>query len=282
MVTKTPKPMDKMLRTILLLSAALTSPFTAFAGDDMPPVSEIVQADLIAGWPTENGGHMAALRVTLAPGWKTYWRIGGETGIPPRFDWQASENLASVEMTWPRPEILEADGTIIIGYKNQLILPIELTPNAAGEMIDVAGTLQLGVCREVCMPVEFPLSGQFGQGVGKDRLLIELALADRAETAAEANLNAPHCSLLAIEDGYEFTMTLTSEQHAAREMVLFELPDKDIWIAPSQVKRNGDNLIATTAFISYAEGVLDVDLNTLRITVLTDDKAIDIQGCATG
>src|SRR5215470_10644281 len=37
------------------------------------------------------------LEIKLAPGWKTYWRSPGEGGMPPRFDWSGSANLARIE-----------------------------------------------------------------------------------------------------------------------------------------------------------------------------------------
>ena len=53
---------------------------------------------------------MAAVEIRLAPGWHTYWRVPGEAGIPPRFDWSGSQNLAAVAYEWPRPEIIVSYG----------------------------------------------------------------------------------------------------------------------------------------------------------------------------
>ena len=41
----------------------------------------VAQLDVLPGWETRNGTHMAGLRITLAPGWKTYWRAAGDAGI---------------------------------------------------------------------------------------------------------------------------------------------------------------------------------------------------------
>jgi DsbC/DsbD-like thiol-disulfide interchange protein len=76
----------------------------------------------------ENGGHMAAVELQLAPGWKTYWRSPGDAGIPPSFDWSGSENVKSVRLHWPAPEVFEANGMQTIGYHERLVLPVEITP----------------------------------------------------------------------------------------------------------------------------------------------------------
>ena len=37
----------------------------------------------------------AGVEIKLKAGWKTYWRYPGDAGVPPRFDWSGSENLAA-------------------------------------------------------------------------------------------------------------------------------------------------------------------------------------------
>ena len=94
----------------------------------------VVQAEVLPGWRTENGDHMAALRITLNPGWKTYWRAPGDAGIPPLLDWSGSGNLESAEVTWPTPEVFSQNGMRSIGYTEELVLPVR---NGAGALIAV-------------------------------------------------------------------------------------------------------------------------------------------------
>ena len=39
--------------------------------------------------------YLAGVEITLADGWKTYWRMPGDAGVPPNFDWAGSTNVAS-------------------------------------------------------------------------------------------------------------------------------------------------------------------------------------------
>src|SRR4051794_15421744 len=39
----------------------------------------------------------------LQPGWKTYWRTPGDSGVPPRFDFSKSENIEAGTILWPGP-----------------------------------------------------------------------------------------------------------------------------------------------------------------------------------
>ena len=106
----------------------------------------LVRAELLPGWTTDSGAQMAALRLTLAPGWKTYWRAPGEAGIPPQFDWRASGNLAGVAYHWPRPQVFQINGLRTLAYRNELVLPIEFLPVDRGTAVKVSGTIDLGVC----------------------------------------------------------------------------------------------------------------------------------------
>src|SRR6202140_4870955 len=60
----------------------------------------------------------------LQPGWKTYWRTPGDSGVPPRFDFSKSDNVEAVTVLWPGPMKLEdgAGGTSV-GYPTQAVLP---------------------------------------------------------------------------------------------------------------------------------------------------------------
>ena len=39
----------------------------------------------------------------LAEGWKTYWRMPGDAGVPPLFDWAGSTNVATIKVLYPGP-----------------------------------------------------------------------------------------------------------------------------------------------------------------------------------
>jgi len=50
---------------------------------------------LIAGSNKASAANLrAGIEIKLQSGWKTYWRYPGDSGVPPRFDFSGSENLA--------------------------------------------------------------------------------------------------------------------------------------------------------------------------------------------
>jgi len=79
----------------------------AVAGSSPSYVSDRITARLITaenGVAPEAKTISAAIEVTLAEGWKTYWRAPGAVGYPMELDWSGSVNLDDHELLWPAPK----------------------------------------------------------------------------------------------------------------------------------------------------------------------------------
>ena len=77
--------------------------------------------------------HRAGIEIRLAPGWKTYWRYPGDSGIPPRFDFSHSTNVKSVTVRYPAPQRLTDESGTSIGYKHGVVFPLEIVPQDAAQ-----------------------------------------------------------------------------------------------------------------------------------------------------
>lgn len=105
------------------------------------------------------------LEIRLKPGWKTYWRISGESGMPPRFDWSASVNLAGAAVTWPGPTRFTIAGMQSYGYGDHVILPVRVALAEPGKPLSLRLHLRYANCREVCVPEEAKLSLDLPAGI---------------------------------------------------------------------------------------------------------------------
>jgi DsbC/DsbD-like thiol-disulfide interchange protein len=115
---------------------------------------------LIAG-PAAGGGartYLAGVEVALAEGWKTYWRMPGDAGVPPSFNWADSANTAAIKVLYPAPVRLIEPAAETIGYKGSVVFPVEVKPLDAGKPVELSLALELGICREICIPGEARLS----------------------------------------------------------------------------------------------------------------------------
>lgn len=96
----------------------------------------------------------AGIEIQLDEGWKTYWRNPGSSGVPPRVDWQGSENLAEATVLFPAPQrFLDKEGDTV-GYKKSVVLPVVVRPLDPAKPVVLKLSLEYGVCREVCIPVQ--------------------------------------------------------------------------------------------------------------------------------
>ena len=43
---------------------------------------------------------LGGVAIQLQPGWKTYWRTPGDSGVPPRFDFSKFDNVQAVIVLW--------------------------------------------------------------------------------------------------------------------------------------------------------------------------------------
>ncbi|MGB9364710.1 MAG: protein-disulfide reductase DsbD domain-containing protein [Xanthobacteraceae bacterium] len=110
---------------------------------------------LIAGGRNEGSATLrAGIELRLAPGWKTYWRYPGDSGIPPRFDFAKSRNVKSVTVRWPAPQRLADEGGTSIGYKHALIFPLDVVPEDRGKPVTLSLAIDYGVCEKICVPVD--------------------------------------------------------------------------------------------------------------------------------
>ena len=92
------------------------------------------------------------LEVELEPGWKTYWRSPGDAGIPPHLVWEGSGNVGEIDFQYPAPVRFDYYGLDTFGYEDRVIYPIEITPAAVGEAVDLQAQVNLLICDDVCIP----------------------------------------------------------------------------------------------------------------------------------
>ena len=111
---------------------------------------------LIAGGASGVGdtARRAGVEIKLAPGWKTYWRYPGDSGVPPRFDFAGSQNVKSADIAWPAPYRFSDDSGTSIGYKTGVVFPLLVVPQDPARPVLLRLTLDYAVCEKLCVPAE--------------------------------------------------------------------------------------------------------------------------------
>lgn len=241
-------------------------------------IGDIVETEFLPGWRTPQGTHMGAVRVQLAPGWKTYWRSPGDAGVPPVFDWSGSRNVARIEVHWPRPDVFDFSGMRTIGYQRDVVLPVEIWPIDAAAPVDVQGQLDFGVCKEVCVPTSASLGAKMA-GAGLSDPMIAAALNSRPEPARKAGLRGHDCAVDAAASGLSLHARIDMPKLGPDEVVVVETADPRIWVSEAAVTRTGNTLTAQVDLVSPTRQPFGLDRSGLRLTVLAGGRAVEISGC---
>lgn len=239
--------------------------------EPLPP--GLIGAELRPGWVTDTGTRIAALELTLAPGWKTYWRVPGDAGVPPHLDFAASHNLADLRVVWPAPAVFEVNGLRSVGYHDALLLPLVLAPRDPSQPVTLAAELEIGICHEICVPVHLRLQADLS-GPGAPDPEIAAALA----TAPKPRPGLARCTVAPIRDGMRVSAAIELPA-APGEVALFELRSAPIWVSEPQMRREGGVLWAEAEFVPESGQPFALDQNDLRLTVVSAAGAIEIDGC---
>src|ERR1700687_6083227 len=98
---------------------------------------------------------LGAIAFRLQPGWKTYWRTPGDSGVPPRFDFSKSDNIEAVTVLWPAPlKFDDGAGGHSLGYRDQVVLPLRLVAKNADKPVTLRADINYAVCEKLCIPVD--------------------------------------------------------------------------------------------------------------------------------
>lgn len=256
---------------------------TAFVAVSMPaagePVSPWVEDSasrirlVDAGVGPRESERLAGVEITLAEGWKTYWRQPGATGVPPRFDFSGSTNLASAEIAYPPPERSADSEGVTYVYHGGVDLPVILRPKDASAPIVLKLVADYGVCEKICVPLHatseltlVPSSGAEGPSADETRAAL-------ARTPKQAALGASGPlgvrSVSRVSDG---ALEIVAAAPAGPAPVLFaEAGDGSYVAAPDLAQRREDGAVVFRMTLDEPE----LPASGLRFTLASSNAAIE-------
>ena len=146
------------IRTTLLFAAGLLAfsfIFEARAQDASPWQKDAHSAVRLLAGSRSGAVLLGGIAFQLQPGWKTYWRTPGDSGVPPRFDFSKSDNVEAVTVLWPAPlKFDDGAGGISLGYHDQIVLPLRIVAKNVDKPVTLRAEINYAVCEKLCIPVE--------------------------------------------------------------------------------------------------------------------------------
>lgn len=197
-----------------------------------------VRAELVAHAPQGVApGEPLQLGLWIAhqPGWHTYWKNPGDSGLPTELTWQLPAGLDAGEIAWPVPEKIRIDTLANYGYEGTVLLPVPLQvapqfqpPLLATGLGDGAngGTVSVRLhatwlaCKLECIPEEGDFTLQLPV---RGSTALHAAAFDAARAAQPQALAAD--SGTARVDGERLQLRVTGLPAAARGQTLQLFPE---------------------------------------------------------
>ena len=110
------------------------------------------------------------LHVKLAQGWKTYWRVPGEAGIPPTIKLEGPD-VEGLDIAYPLPQRLVDDSGEAIGYHDEVVFILRPKWKADAKLgpLNAKVSAFFGVCQNICRPAKF--AGELSTAVVDDAIM---------------------------------------------------------------------------------------------------------------
>ena len=186
----------KLIQYWLLTGFFLTSA-PAFAADASQWAIDIRSAARLIAAPASKdaSGLRAGVELRMDPGWHTYWRYPGDSGVPPRFDFYSSENLREAKVLYPAPHAFTDESGTSIGYLEHVVFPVQVTARDPKKPVRLKVQVNYAVCQKLCVPVEASLDLILGGTSGFDeRLKASEAKVPKSVTPQQAGLTVRRAS----------------------------------------------------------------------------------------
>ena len=262
-----------MILLVLLFNIVVNSVFS------QSPIIGLKSVDIIRGWRQNDDIHIAAINIKLEEGWKTYWRVPGIGGIAPILNWEKSKNIKNISLIWPKPNIYNEYGLQTIGYKDELLLPIQIQPIDKKQPIHLSITIDFGICSDVCVPIQTTVEERLPErtSIGKKYIL------DTLEKAILSGNKSPFkivkCNIVPIKDGFEVNAFFEGLASFDKDTLgVVEYPVKQNGWINQKASLISSNQLSVHAIV-YNKSIHFIDRSDLTLTIFTKNKAFEFDGC---
>lgn len=142
----------RLAKAGLLITLFLAGPAKAATSEWLDSPGGAVR--LVASQPRQDGSIPAILEVRLAPGWKTYWRDPGASGIPPQVTLDPTAGVKLEAIRFPAPKSFGEGPERYAGYDAPVAFPLLLKRMNDQADVTIRASVFLGVCEDICIPVQ--------------------------------------------------------------------------------------------------------------------------------
>jgi suppressor for copper-sensitivity B len=255
---------------------------TAHAATSDWTKEEEIKARLISGNYVESSDKLLlGMHFKLKDNWKTYWRSGGDGGLPLSIDWEGSENIASADIIWPAPERFVAYGAVeTFAYKHEVVLPIIVEVNDPTKPLKLKAKTNYASCDELCIFLDktFELTLEPNTTDAPSEALIDRFIAQVPQANGEQGFTIESVAISTIEDDHQSgdLEVIASNTHGFKEPDLFiEGAGYLRFPKPSVTLENNAHRAIITVPFEISQNDKSILSQPLLLTLVDDKKAIE-------
>jgi len=219
---------------------------------------------------------LGGIAFQLQPGWKTYWRTPGDSGVPPRFDFSKSDNVEAVTVLWPAPtKFDDGAGGYSLGYHDQVVLPLRIVAKNADKPVTLRADINYAVCEKLCIPVEANVQLAFNSVASTEDSALFAALDTVPKPANVGDPNPLTIRDVKREGKSEVLVDVVSPD--ARPVYLFvEGPTPDWGLPVPKLLEHGPPGVKRFAFaLDGAPPGVNPEGAALKFTLVSGDRAYE-------
>jgi len=119
--------------------------------------------------PAKSGSTVwVAIQQMIAPGWHTYWRNPGDSGLATSISWLLPQGVTAGTPQWPTPRQFTTGSIINYGYANEatLLVPLTVARNVTVSATSAQARVFLLECAQMCIPEQATLDLDLSKASG--------------------------------------------------------------------------------------------------------------------
>jgi DsbC/DsbD-like thiol-disulfide interchange protein len=210
------------------------------------------------------------LQVDLQHGWKTYWRDPGDAGVPLQADVARSVNAALIRIDYPAPHRFDDGTSVWAGYKEPVAFGLDFERADASRPASIIGHFFLGVCKNICVPVQFEFNVDVKDSAAPTmhHELVAMTLKDLPKAAT------PEFGVAAIAAGAKtLRIDAALPEDSAQAELFLAAPEGFQFAAPVLKSKQGSKAQFEAKVLLMPEKS-GADLNIVAYTLVTDKSAV--------
>ena len=240
---------------------------------------ENIEISFLKAWDSKEAT-LYALFIKMKKNWKTYWKYPGDSGFSPEFKIIESNNLKKIEISWPTPKVFFENGSVINGYKKELILPLFFYKEKSSKKIDFKLNFLMGFCDDICIPIKFIINSKNALKTNElKNKLVSNSLEKMPQDLSNSE-NLIECEVKKINKKMKliskFDSNFFSNNHSIDQLIL-EYLDGQIWF--SEISKTNERFEFLSIINSLDDNNFFLDKSKIKYTIITRSGGFQQKGC---